>query len=57
MGDLDGDGVVDQKDAAIILKMVASGETIDPAVGDYDGDGYADQRDAAAILKYVTTLA
>lgn len=57
VGDLNGDGVADQRDAAIILKKVVDGETIDIAIGDFDGDGYADQRDASAILKYVVNQA
>lgn len=57
VGDLNGDNVVDQRDAAIILKKVVDGETIDIAIGDFDGDGYADQRDASAILKYVVNQA
>lgn len=57
VGDFNGDGVADQRDAAIILKKVVDGETIDIAIGDFDGDGYADQRDASAILKYVVNQA
>lgn len=57
VGDLNGDGVADQRDAAIILKKVVDGETIDIAIGDFDGDGYADQRDASAILKFVVNQA
>lgn len=57
VGDFNGDGVADQRDAAIILKKVVDGETIDIAIGDFDGDGYADQRDASAILKHVVNQA
>lgn len=57
VGDMNKDNVVDQRDAAVILKMVVDGETIDIAIGDFDGDGYADQRDASAILKHVVNQA
>lgn len=57
LGDVNGDGAVDQKDAAEILKAVVNGTVIEVAVGDFNADGAVDQRDAAAILKHVVGLA
>lgn len=55
LGDVNGDGVVDNLDAAFILKYDAA--TIDLtddqlAVGDVNKDGEVDNLDAAFILKY-----
>jgi len=55
LGDVDGDGYVDNTDAALILKYDAGIvvlEGVPLLCGDVDGDGYADNTDASLILKY-----
>ena len=52
-GDVNGDGYVDNLDAAMILKYDAGIlDSINEATADVNGDGYADNLDAAKILKY-----
>lgn len=55
LGDVNGDGYVDNLDAAMILKYDAGIIDLDPtelAAADVNSDGYADNLDAATILKY-----
>jgi hypothetical protein len=54
LGDVDGDGRVNVKDATYIQKHVvdyAGYENVDLAVGDVDGDGRISIKDATAIQK------
>ncbi len=53
LGDVNGDGYVDNLDAAMILKYDAGIlDSINEATADVNGDGYTDNLDAAKILKY-----
>lgn len=53
VGDVNEDGVLDNLDAALILKHDAAIEELpDIEYADVNGDGYVDNLDAAFILKY-----
>ena len=55
MGDLNGDGFVDNVDASILLRYDAGSYQLDDRqreVADINGDGTLDNMDAALILKY-----
>lgn len=60
LGDVDGDGFVDEWDASLILQyavgLLQDGGAYDLAWGDVDGDGVADDRDASLILQYAGGL-
>ena len=56
LGDINGDGKIDSKDAVLVLKsyaesLVNSNATVDLA-GDVNGDKKVDSKDAVLILKY-----
>ncbi len=54
-GDVNTDGVIDNLDAAMILKYDAGidlGESFDLSRGDINADGVVDNLDAAIVLKY-----
>ncbi len=51
-GDVNGDGEIDNIDAALVLKYDAGLLDGDSTVGDVNGDGTVDNIDAALILKY-----
>lgn len=54
LGDVNGDGVVDVLDAALIQKFAAEKAQLteeQKKTGDYNGDGYCDVLDASAIQK------
>ena len=56
MGDVNGDGKITSKDAALILKYIAgdiSADDIDLAAVDVNGDGKITSKDAALVLKYI----
>lgn len=54
IGDANGDGKVNVRDAAYIAKMLATGQGSKlPASADFNGDGKVNVRDAAAIAKYL----
>lgn len=54
LGDINGDGSVDQKDAQMILDCEAqvSDRTLNMRIADVSGDGVIDSNDAALILQY-----
>ena len=57
IGDVNYDGVIDSKDAVLVLKsyaeeLVNGKSTIDVDTGDVNGDKKADSKDAVIILKY-----
>lgn len=49
-GDADGDGIITENDAILILKAIVEGRT-DVKTMDYNKDGKVTARDAAEILK------
>lgn len=54
LGDVNGDGVVDVLDAALIQKFAAEKAQLteeQKKIGDFNGDGYCDVLDASAIQK------
>ena len=51
-GDADGDGVITENDAKLILKAIVEGKT-DVKTMDYNKDGKVTARDAADIFKYL----
>lgn len=53
-GDVNGDGVVNIRDAAAISSSLTRGETL-PEYADFNNDGKVNIRDAAAISKYLVT--
>ena len=55
VGDLDGDGVVTEADARIILNQEAQNteKILPPDMADVSGDGKVDSNDAVLILQYV----
>lgn len=58
LGDMNNDGVLDQKDASAILKdIVGLEQGKNPLMADFNGDGAIDQKDASAILKSIVGLA
>ena len=52
LGDADGNGVIDQKDAVKILRYVLFGESIFTEVSDINGDGQITTADALAVRNY-----
>ena len=57
-GDMNNDGIMDQKDAAAILKDIVGLEPgKNPLMADFNGDGAMDQKDASAILKRIVGIA
>lgn len=56
LGDINGDGSIDSKDAVLVLKSYAeslvSGEDTFYSAGDVNGDKKVDSKDAVIILKY-----
>ncbi len=57
-GDMNNDGVMDQKDAAALLKDIVGLEPgKNPLMADFNGDGAMDQKDASAILKRIVGIA
>ncbi len=56
LGDINGDGSIDSKDAVLVLKSYAeslvSGENTFYSAGDINGDDKVDSKDAVIILKY-----
>lgn len=57
LGDMNNDGVLDQKDASAILKdIVGLEQGKNPLMADFNGDGAIDQKDASAILKSIVGL-
>ena len=56
-GDMNNDGVMDQKDAAAILKDIVGLEPgKNPLMADFNGDGYMDQKDASARRKGIAGI-
>lgn len=58
-GDANGDGVVNTRDARIILRYIAglvSEEELNLSVADMNGDGIVNTRDARAVLRHVAGL-
>lgn len=53
-GDVNGDGVVNVRDAATTAKYLAEHKKL-PKTADFNGDGKTDVRDAAAIAKSLAT--
>lgn len=54
LGDVNGDGLIDQKDAQMILDYEAKKLAELPlAISDVSGDGIIDSNDAVLILQYV----
>ncbi|MGN1481962.1 leucine-rich repeat protein, partial [Porcipelethomonas sp.] len=52
LGDANGDGVMNVRDAAFIAKMLAQGKNSElPMTADYNGDGVVNVRDAASIAR------
>ena len=59
LGDANGDGRVNARDARLLLRYAAglAGEDeIDLAAADYNGDGRVNARDARAVLRYAAGL-
>ena len=56
VGDINGDGKIDSKDAVLVLKSYAeslvSGNKSTDLAGDINNDGSVDSKDAVIILKY-----
>ena len=56
LGDLNGDGRINARDARLLLRFVAGlteeGE-VDEVSADFNGDGRVNARDARAILNYI----
>ena len=56
VGDANGDGKLNVRDAAYIAKMLAQGKADElPESADFNGDGNINVRDAAAIAKFLAT--
>ena len=56
LGDANGDGVLNVRDAAHIAKLLSQGKGRDLSESaDFNGDGKVNVRDAAAIAKYLAT--
>ena len=56
LGDVNGDGVLNVRDAAYIAKFSAQGRTAElPMSADFNGDGKVNIRDAAAIAKHLVS--
>ena len=55
LGDVNRDGVVDSKDASIIL-AIASGSVENDPVGDVNNDGVTDSKDASLVLQYTAGI-
>ena len=56
IGDANGDGKLNVRDAAYIAKMLAQGKSKDlPTNSDFNGDGKVNVRDAAAIAKHLAS--
>lgn len=53
IGDLNGDGIVNAKDASLILRSLVEGRAIAIELGDFNKDGTVNAFDASAILKSV----
>ena len=56
-GDVNGDTVIDAKDATVVLRVAAKLETnVNSGVADVNGDGLVDAKDATLILRYAAKL-
>jgi hypothetical protein len=59
LGDVNGDGRVNARDARLLLRYIAGlteeGE-VDKAAADFNGDGRVNARDARAILQYIAGI-
>jgi hypothetical protein len=59
MGDLNGDGRINARDARLLLRLIAGlteeGE-VNETVADFNGDGRVNARDARAILRFIAGL-
>lgn len=55
LGDVDGDGAVDVRDAYLLARAVDSNQEIDPRA-DLDGDGLVDRRDVVRLMKRIVRL-
>ena len=55
MGDVNGDGTVNLKDAVMILRYIAGGwnVNIDEAIADVNGDGTVNLKDVVMIRRYI----
>lgn len=53
LGDVNGDKVVDEADAAAILEAEVGNQKLEAAVADVSGDGRVDSNDAVLIAQYV----
>lgn len=54
IGDVNGDGKLDVRDAAYIARMLAGGQGDEiPLTADFNGDGQVNVRDAAAIARFL----
>lgn len=54
IGDANGDGKLDVRDAAYIARMLAGGQGDEiPLTADFNGDGQVNVRDAAAIARFL----
>ena len=59
VGDANGDGKVNARDARLILRyaaMLITGDEIDQAAADFNGDGKVNARDARAVLRAAAGL-
>ena len=54
IGDANGDGKLDVRDAAYIARLLANGKGKEiPPIADFNGDGTVNVRDAAAIARFL----
>ncbi|MBO4422384.1 MAG: leucine-rich repeat protein [Clostridia bacterium] len=57
LGDVTGDGKINNKDVVALFRYVSSDETGgDPAVYDFNGDGKINNKDVVALFRYVSSL-
>ena len=57
LGDVTGDGKINNKDVVALFRYVSSDETGgDPAVYDLTGDGKINNKDVVALFRYVSSL-
>lgn len=53
LGDANGDGKVNLKDAILVLKGINGGAAVDPTASDVNKDGKVNLKDAILVLKFV----
>lgn len=54
VGDVNGDGKVNNKDVAILFSRLSSGDEITDASADVNADGSVNNKDVTALFKYVS---